>query len=392
MKIRRLVKIPQNMSFFLFGPRQTGKSLLIKNHLAEQNHWSVNLLINKVFLRFNREPSLFYSEAKFQIEQNQVRVIFVDEIQKIPMLLDEIHTLIEEYPVRFILTGSSARKLKRIHANLLGGRSLVFKMFPFTYCELQTKFNLSVALQFGLIPGIYFTKKDLIRKQLTAYVMTYMKEEIAAEGFVRNLGNFHRFLDVAAQYTAEILNYDNISREASVPAKTVKGYFEILVDTLIGFQLPAWELSVKKQLAKHPKFYLFDNGITSALAQTLSGSLGPEVRGKRFEQFLINEIRALIDYEDLEFNLHYWRTSAGNEVDLIISRQNKPIAAIEIKAKKKLLSKDFSGLHSFNEEFPGVPFLAIVSEVDTPYLEGKILVTPWKHFLDKQLQLIFKFQ
>lgn len=180
MMIRRMVQIPQDMSFFLFGPRQAGKSLLIKDHLEDKNYWSVNLLINKEFLRFNREPSLFYAEAKFQIEQNRVRTIFVAEIPKIPLLLDEIHALIEEFNVRFILTGSSARKLKRIHANLLGGRSLVLKMFPFTFHELKGKFNLPMALQYGLIPGIYFARKEFLRKQLTAYVMTYMTEEVAA--------------------------------------------------------------------------------------------------------------------------------------------------------------------------------------------------------------------
>lgn len=207
---------------------------------------------------------------------------------------------------------------------------------------------------------------------------------------MRNLGNFHRFLDVAAQYTSELLNYDNISREAAVPAKTVKGYFEILFDTLIGYQLPAWELSVKKQLAKHPKFYLFDNGVTSALAQTLSGNLSPEVRGKRFGQFLINEIRALIDYEDLELSLHYWRTSAGNEVDLILSKNNKPTAAIEIKAKKKIAGKDLSGLQSFRDEFPETPFFILVCEVDAPYTENGVLVMPWKYFLEKQIPNVLR--
>jgi len=385
-----MVKIPHDMSFFLFGPRQTGKSSLIRNYLHDKSSWTVNLLINKDFLKFNSHPSLFYSEAKFQIQQNQVRTIFIDEIQKIPRLLDEVHLLIEEHTVQFILTGSSARKLKRLHANLLGGRSLVYNLYPFTYTELKDKFNLARALQFGLIPGIYFTPKELLRKQLLAYVMTYLKEEIAAEGFVRNLGNFHRFLDVAAQYSSEVLNYENISREASIPGKTVKGYFEILNDTLIGFQLPAWEHSVKKQLARHSKFYFFDNGILGALSSLLTGPLSPEIRGKRFEQFIINEIRTLIEYKELDFTLNYWRTSAGNEVDLIISQNQKPFAAIEIKAKKKIHSKDLSGLRSLNEEYPDIPYLFLISEVETPAMMDKILVLPWKLFFDKQIHSFIK--
>ncbi len=380
-----MVEIPQDISCFLFGPRQTGKSSLIKEHLLNHPHWEVNLLINKVFLKFNREPSLFYSEAKFQIEENGVKTIFVDEIQKIPMLLDEVHSLIEEYKIQFILSGSSARKLKRLHANLLGGRSLIYNIYPFTYLELKSKFHLGFALQFGTIPGVYFSKKEVIQRQLSTYVATYLKEEIAVEGFVRNLGNFHRFLDVAAQYSSEILNYENISREAAVPAKTVKGYFEIVVDTLIGFFLPAWEISIKKQLAKHPKFYLFDNGVTSALTQSLSGVLSSETRGKRFEQFLINEIRALIEYNNCEVTLNYWRTTAGTEVDLVISRQHIPLAAIEIKAKKKITKKELSGLFSFQEEFPDTPYLICACEVETASIERGVAIVPWKYFLEKQI-------
>lgn len=389
MKILRSVEIPQDHSFFLMGPRQSGKSTLIRNFLSNKKHWEVNLLIQRVFLKFSKDPTLFREEALFQIQENKIKYIFVDEIQKLPSLLDEIHQLIEETNCCFILSGSSARKLKRTHANLLGGRALLLKLYPLTSSELGRHFHLDKALRIGTLAGVYFDKENIQKKKLSTYVETYLKEEIVQEGVVRQLGSFQRFLEVAAQYSGQLLNFENISREAHVPAKTVRGYFDILEETFIGYYLPAWDLSVKKQLAKHSKFYFFDNGVVSALTQSLSSTISPISRGTFFEQWLINEVRANISYSDAEFKLYFWRTQAGNEVDLILAKAGRPKVAIEIKAMKKVGKKELSGLLSFAEEFPECDQLICVCEESTPRVSHKVQILPWSYFLQKKLPRLF---
>lgn len=386
MKIPRLVQIPHNTSFFLIGPRQSGKSTLIRDFLKDKNHWEVNLLIQREFLRYSKDPTLFREEALFQIKEEKIKYIFVDEIQKLPPLLDEIHQLIEETNCRFILSGSSVRKLKRTHSNLLAGRALLLNLFPLTYLELGKHFHLEKVLKSGSLAGVYFDSDSIKKKRLRTYVETYLKEEIAEEGLVRSLGPFQRFLDVAAQYAGQILNFENVAREAHVPAKTVRGYFDILEETLIGFYLPAWDLGVKKQLAKHSKFYFFDNGIVSALTQGLSEGFSPFSKGALFEQWLINEIRAQVSYQDAEFKFYFWRTQAGNEVDLIMAKGNSPKVAIEIKAMKKVGKKELSGLLSFSEDHPECTTLICVCDEPVPRISGKVQILPWSFFLQKRLR------
>jgi predicted AAA+ superfamily ATPase len=391
MITRKMVNFPYNSSFFLFGPRQTGKTTALLAFLEfskakkEFNYWHLNLLLSHNFLMYQKEPGQFARDAIYQIEKLNIKYIFIDEVQKIPILLDEVHQLIETYKnVHFILSGSSARKLKNGGANLLGGRALLRYLFPLLFIELQDSFDLDRALTTGTLPGIYFDEQTLAFEKITSYVETYLKEEIIAEALVRKTGDFHRFLDISAQHATEIVNYDNIARESATKSATVKSYFKILEDTLIGFSLPAWDKSIRKQLALHPKFYFFDNGVLNGILGTIDGVKFPEFRGKLFEQWILNEVRAAISYSQLPVKMHFWRTKAGNEVDLILSKLGKPIAAIEIKAQKEIGKKHLSGLKSFAEDNK-IKNLILIAEVNTPSIFDGIEVLPFSIFLSTRL-------
>lgn len=390
---RKMVKFPTS-TFFLFGPRQTGKTTAILSSLKEKKipFWHVNLLLTQLYLAYEKDPSQFTKDALYQIKNKKVKIIFVDEVQKVPNLLDEVHQLIESFKdVQFILSGSSARKLKRGGANLLGGRALVRNLFPLSIYELENKFNLNKILTQGSLPSIYLSEPEESLDKLNAYTETYLKEEILSEGLVRNIGSFHRFLEVAAQHTSEIINYENIARESATKGKTVKGYFEILSDTLIGFILPAWDQSVRKQLALHPKFYFFDNGIISGTLGTLDSIKFPDFSGKLFEQWIINEVKAYISYNLLPIKMHFWRTTAGNEVDLILSYLGKPIAAIEIKYVDDIGKKHLSGLKSFRDEYPDSE-LILISKSDRSSLFDDVQILSISDFFNDKLIELMKFK
>ncbi len=352
--IPRKALFSSNQSVMLLGPRLTGKSSLIKNMLSKNNIWAVDLLQLRVRNKYSKEPELFREDAIFQIKSKNIEAIYVDEIQKMPELLDELHSLFEEYKIKVILTGSSPRKLKRGGANLLGGRVPIKYLMPFISSELLEHFNLEQGLLFGLLPGIYFNDAGLMKSQLMTYVDVYLKEEILSEGIVRNLEPFSRFLEVAALYSSQTLNLSNISRECAVPLKTVQSYFEVLEDTLIAYKLPAWDRVLKKQLAITPKFYFFDNGVVNTLLGRLDAKLDPIQKGFLFEQFVINEIRALINYKQSMKKIFYWKTKSDVEVDLIIASHNKIEVAIEIKYKNNLANKDFVGLNSMAEDHKNI--------------------------------------
>lgn len=381
--ILRLLQFPKKQSFFLFGPRQTGKSTLVGALLPKQT-FNVDLLNTDRFLTLSRDPSQFRREAEFQIERRGIRTVLIDEVQKVPLLLDEVHSLIERFKCQFVMTGSSARKLKRGASNLLAGRAVERRLFPFLYEELKEDFDFEEAMRLGTLPALFDKSEEEKVDFLRAYASTYLKEEVLAEGLVRNLGGYSRFLNLAAANFGELVSYSNIAREAQLPVRTVQGYYEILEDTLLAFRLPGWRESVRKQLATHPKFYLFDNGVTNSINGMLKERASPLLMGRLFEQWVVNEIRARIHYEQSELEMFYWRTSHGAEVDVVLARGRKPIAAIEIKASKKVSGNHLTGLRSFRDEYPKAK-LFVVALVQQPYVLEGVKVLPWAEFLTDDL-------
>jgi predicted AAA+ superfamily ATPase len=381
--VKRELTAPER-SFFVFGPRQTGKSTWL-SQLSAGPTWTVNLLQNEIYYRYLRDPSQFRREALEKITSG-TNWIIVDEVQKLPALLDEVHGLLESTSVKFILSGSSARKLKRVRANLLGGRALLRAMHPFTVLELGQQFDLETALQWGTLPPLFGLPKGDRKDLLVSYVELYLREEIQLEGLVRNLGGFTRFIDFAASYCGEILNYSSVAKEAGLPIKTVQSYFEVLEDTLIALRLPAWTESPLKRLVSHPKMYLFDNGVTNALTHRLAGALDPGLRGRLFEQFLVQETFRRLDYGRADSALWYWRTNNGAEVDLLIEIGAKLVAAVEFRSRPAVSGADLSGLRSFRADHPEVSCYLVCTAPERFQLEfAKVL--PWREYVELLVQL-----
>ena len=377
--ITRIVQLPESLSFFLLGPRQTGKSTLI-DYFFKDNTWKIDLLMTDQFLKYSKYNEQLRLEALEKIEKEGIRRIFIDEIQRIPQLLNEIHHLIEKTSCQFILTGSSARKLRRGATNLLAGRAVQRTLFPFVYEEIADTFSLLDVLQFGTLPGVYGRKIDEKIDILRAYTETYLREEIIAEGLVRNLGGFSRFLDLAASQCGELISFTSIGRECHVPTRTIQAYFEILEDTLIGLRLPPWNKSIRKRLVAHSKFFLFDLGITNSLTRQLTAPPDPHRLGRLFEQFIVLETHRLLNYLQSEAAIYFWRTNHGAEVDLLIEKHGNLIGAFEIKSTTQVTGSHLSGLRSFRQEHPRVP-LHVIARVEHAYRLNEVLVLPWKEYL-----------
>ncbi len=339
----RLLTLPKK-SFFLFGPRGTGKSVWLQQYLSHAA-LSINLLKSSEYLKYKRNPSLFRQEV-LALKSKKVWII-IDEIQKLPELLDEVHNLLFESQnsYRFALSGSSARQLKRSQANMLAGRALSKKMFPLSKLEIGKDFKLSEALCYGQLPlsVTESTSKDKI-EFLDAYVETYLKEEIQQEALVRNLDNFYRFLSVTALMNGQILNIANIARDVGVARSTVQGYFSILEDTLLGWHLPAYRNKAKVKEIAHAKFYLFDCGVQRALAGLHRDKPSKNETGFLFETFILNEFRAINFWKSHGAGFSYWRTESGNEVDLIWKKGHKSIG-FEIKSSNLWKEKFNKGLN-----------------------------------------------
>jgi predicted AAA+ superfamily ATPase len=377
--VNRIISLPK-ASFFLFGPRQTGKSTHIRS-ILDRYSWTVDLLESDVFLRYARSPELFRHEAEHRIRNEKTRTIFVDEVQRLPQLLNEVHLLMEKFPCRFILTGSSARRLRRGGTNLLAGRARERHLFPFVLSEVADEFDLEDALRFGTLPPVFGRPTREKIDILQAYANTYLREEIQQEGIVRNLGGFSRFLDVAAAQSGELVNFSAFGRECRLPTRTVQSYYEILEDTLVGFRLEPWIKSSRKRLVAHPRFYLFDTGVTNAVNGRLRAPPDPMLRGRLFEQFIILEVSRMISYLGSETRMFFWRTNTGAEVDLLLEKHGALRAAIEIKASGYIAGADFSGLRSFHAERPRVP-LSVVCNAAEPYETDGVSVVPWRRFLE----------
>jgi len=361
---------------FLWGSRQTGKSTLLKTLFPDAIFY--DLLQADEYRRLLRNPELIRQEmeAKGLNKDTQKLPTIIDEVQKIPELLNEVHWLIENRGLRFILCGSSPRKLLRSHSNLLGGRAVRYELYPLLYQEISD-FSLLKALNHGLIPRHYLHRSPA--KLLDAYIGDYLKEEVMAEALTRNLPAFNRFLEVAALSNGEIINYTNIASECGVSAPTVKGYYQILEDTLIGRFLPAYRKKMKRRLIEAPKFIFFDVGIVAHLTRRGTIEEGSELFGKAFEQFIMLEVFAHANYSGINYPISYWRTASQYEVDLILG--NKDVA-IEIKATQMVMDKHLKGLRAFKEEHQSDCILVSLDSRPRKTSDN-ILILPWQEFLTR---------
>jgi predicted AAA+ superfamily ATPase len=370
-RVLNLEKELKSKSIFLLGPRQTGKSSLIRHQLS--NCRVYNLLLPEVYNRLNFKPQLLVDE----ILDNK-KTIVIDEIQRIPQLLDVIHYLIEERKVKFLLTGSSARKLKTNHVNLLGGRARIRHLHPLIFNEFTgIDFSLQKFLDRGLMPSHYFS--DDIESDLTSYIGTYLQQEIAGEGLTRNVPAFSRFLELAALGHGEQINFTNLANDAQVPRTTVHEYYQILKDTLIAHEVPAWREGVKRKPVAISKYYFFDWGVARKLQKLDGVRIGSPLFGKAFESFIFQEIKAYCDYNGIE-DLHYWRTQTKDEVDFIIDNR----IAVEVKAKSEIKMSDLKGLIHLKEEKKLKEYILVYNGAferamsDAP--KG-IRILPWQDFI-----------
>lgn len=365
-RILSLDKLLRQKSHFLLGPRQTGKTSLVSNTLKGVRVF--DLLDTRVFLDMSRDHNRLESELT-----PGDRFVVIDEIQRLPSLLHEVHRLIEKRKIRFLLTGSSARKLRQGGVNLLGGRARVQHLHPFTRRELGKHFKLERALSAGLLPPIYFSENPAA--DLEAYTGLYLQQEVVAEGATRNVPAFSRFLKVAAFCNGTVVNFTNVGNDAQVPRTTVYEYFDILKDTLIIHELPAWKRSVKRKPLVSSKYYFFDVGVVAAL-QGRKFTPGTTEYGEAFETYIAHELRAYTDYVSGE-SLHFWKSASGYVVDFIIGDHT----AIEVKAKGTINPHDIKSLTALSEEKKLKKYLCVCLQ-SRPRRIGKIQIVPYGDFLD----------
>jgi uncharacterized protein len=367
-RLLNLESLLEKKSFFLFGPRATGKSFLIKHQLGDKA-LVIDLLQSELYLRLSTNPELLES----MVTDNPHRYVVIDEVQKIPILLNEVHRLIENKKIRFLLTGSSARKLRHGHVNLLAGRAWEANLFPLTSQEIPD-FDLTRYLHFGGLPPIYASKFP--HEELLAYVNTYLKEEIQVEALVRKIPAFSRFLQMSALTSGTMLNFASISNDAGIPATTVREYYQILEDTFIGFMVPAWQKTQKRKAVSTGKFYFFDLGVKNTLAQISQIDPRSDLYGQAFEHFIAMELRAYISYNRLHQTLSYWQTQQGHEVDFIVGDD----IAIEVKTTSKVSRKHLKGLKRLAEENICNKYY-LISHDKINRQEGEIKIIYWQDFL-----------
>ena len=358
-------------SLFLWGARQTGKSTLLKMLFPEAVYF--DLLQSDVFERYQKSPTQF---REVVLATPSGATVIVDEIQKIPSLLDEIHWLIVHHKTRFILSGSSPRKIIRSGANLLGGRAIRYELYPLLSVEIPD-FDLQRALNNGLLPRHYLAGNA--KKLISAYIGSYLRDEIIAEAKIRNISAFNAFLEAAAFSNGEMVNYTNIASECGVSSTTVKEYFQILEDTLIGRFVPSFQKKPKRRVILAPKFYYFDVGIANYLLKRGQIELGSEAFGSAFEHFIYQELYAHSHYSDHNYAISYWRTTSQIEVDFILGDHE---VAIEVKGSNNVQTRHLKGLRSFSEEYT-VKKLIVVSNDPQARVIGAISVLPWKLFLER---------
>lgn len=366
-RILQLSDILEKKSLFLFGPRQTGKSTNIKHTLSKYPIY--DLLDSPTLLNLSRSPERLGQEI------GKSKIVIIDEIQNLPLLLNEVHKLIEEKGTHFLLTGSSTRKLRKGGINLLGGRARSRHYHPFIYHELNEKFDLNRALDVGLLPPNYLS--DSPYEDLESYAGDYLKEEIAAEGFARNIPAFSRFLEVAALCNGKIINFTEIANDAQVARTTVHEYFQILKDTLIAHELPAWKKTRTRKPISTNKLYFFDIGVVRSLQHRRGLKPRSPEYGDAFEGYLFHELQTFVDYNKCN-DLYYWRSTSGFEVDFILADS----VAIEVKAKNNITKNDLRGLCALQEEGLLKYYVVVSLERRSRVTQG-IHILPWQDFLQK---------
>jgi len=360
-----------NESAFLWGPRQTGKSTLLNMLFPEAIYF--DLLLATEYERLLRNPSLLRETIE---ADKSNKLIIIDEIQRIPRLLNEIQWLIVNRGRRFILSGSSPRKIIRSDGNLLGGRALRYELYPLIYKEIPD-FDLIKALNNGLLPRHYLSGNSA--RMNSAYVGNYLRDEIMAEARIRNLNTFSHFLEMAAFSNGEMVNYSNIAADCGVSPPTVKEYFQILEDTMIGRFVPSFQKKPKRRVILSPKFYFFDVGLAGYLLKRVRIIPGSEAFGKAFEHYIFHEIYSHSHYSDLKYQISYWRTVSQIEVDFVLGENE---VAVEVKATDMVLPRQLKGLRSFAEEY-NVKRLIAISNDPYPRKSEGIDILPWKEFLDR---------
>ncbi len=381
--INRYLKPTDNRSFFLFGARGTGKSTFLRKHFAGQDVLWIDLLLPEVEDRFASHPQLLAEQIAAR--KDPTGWVIIDEVQKVPRLLDIVHSQIESTGARFALTGSSARKLKRGGVNLLAGRAFVYHLFPFTSRELGVSFDLQAALSFGTLPGLQKLGTDEEKNDfLRAYALTYLKEEVWGEHLIRSLDPFRAFIEIAAQSNGELINYSRIARDVGVDTKTVQSYFQILEDTLVAFTIEPYHRSVRKRQSQAPRFYLFDTGVCRALSRTLNVPLntGTYAFGRAFEHFVVTEMLRRNDYLKKDYRFSYLRTKDGAEVDLVIERPGQPTVLVEIKSSAQMDQTDLRHLAAFREDMRDSEAVCLCRE-SIPRLVNNIRITPWEQGIDE---------
>ena len=390
----RLINLSKSRSFFIFGARGTGKTTLVHESLHNVNQFPkseiylLNLLVPEVEHIYALNPSRLQEEIDSL--KKSPKYIIIDEIQRVPKLLDVVQEMMFNKKYIFIMTGSSARKLKRGAANLLAGRANYFELYPLTFLELGKDFNLNQTLQYGSLPEIFHIEEVREKIQyLKSYTLTYLKEEIKAEQLVKDLDPFRKFMEVVGECSGEIINFAKIGRQCGVDHKAIRRYFQILEDTLVGYFLDAYHTSIRAKQVTHPKFYLFDLGVSNALNDNFHNKLSSSTfsYGKSFEHFIFLEIKRLNQYFEKNFKLSYLKTDTGQEIDLIIEKGKKVIFIIEIKSSSSINHEDhLKHLKNLSEHFPTARKLVLCQEKVPRKIEG-IEIFPWALGLQEIFEL-----
>jgi predicted AAA+ superfamily ATPase len=368
-----LMELPENRSAFLWGPRKTGKTTLLKMTFPESIVY--DFLRSELVIQLSKRPSVLREQLLARRPEDLAKPVILDEVQKVPAVLDEVQWLIENKGLRFILCGSSARKLKRGRANLLGGRAWRFELFPLVTAELEAPDLLRI-LNRGMIPAHYFSEN--YRKSLAGYTRDYLKEEVFEEGLTRNVPAFARFFDAMGYSHGELTNFANIARECGADAKTVKEYYQILCDTLLGRMVGPYKKRQERQIiVKAAKFYLFDVGVAGAIVKRSIAEERGEHFGRAFEHFILMELAAHSSYSELEYDIQFWRTKTGLEVDFILGRGE---VAIEAKGSSRVDDRELRSLRSFVLEHKPRAAIVVCNEPMERRV-GDIRILPWRIFL-----------